>query len=143
METSVELAGLAAAAAARLIDLLATDGWAAVKSSVLSLWRSAHPERVEEELDDARGELLQAQQTGDGQELQGLLVAEWQARIIRLMATRPDAVDELRALFGGEPRAAGTPEQQITGSMTLEAHVSGGDAFLAGRDMTVTRGGQA
>ncbi|MGW3952048.1 hypothetical protein ACWEKM_14165 [Streptomyces sp. NPDC004752] len=143
METSVELAGLASAAAARLIDLLATDGWAAVKSSVLSLWRSAHPERVEEELADARGELLQAQQTGDGQELQGLLVAEWQARIIRLMATRPDAVDELRALFGEELRAAGTPEQQITGSMTLEAHVSGGDAFLAGRDMTVTRGEQA
>ncbi|GGT53922.1 hypothetical protein GCM10010271_67330 [Streptomyces kurssanovii] len=143
METSVELAGLASVAAARLIDLLATDGWAAVKSSVLSLWRCAHPERVEEELADARGELLQAQQTGDGQELQGLLVAEWQARLIRLMAARPDAVDELRALFGGEPRAAETPEQQITGSMTLEAHVSGGDAFLAGRDMTVTRGGQA
>ncbi|MGP8303695.1 hypothetical protein ACTPOK_38460 [Streptomyces inhibens] len=143
METSVELAGLASAAAARLIDLLATDGWAAVKSSVLSLWRSAHPERVEEELTDARGELLQAQQTGDGQELQGLLIAEWQARLIRLMATRPDAVDELRALFGAELRAAGTPEQQITGSMTLEAHVSGGDAFLAGRDMTVTRGEQA
>ncbi|MFF4290965.1 hypothetical protein ACFY0R_37570 [Streptomyces sp. NPDC001633] len=143
METGVELAGLASAAAARLIDLLTTDGWAAVKSSVLSLWRSAHPERIEEELTDARGELLQAQQTGDGQVLQGLLVAEWQARIIRLMAARPDAVDELRALFGEEPRAAGTPEQQITGSMTLEAHVSGGDAFLAGRDMTVTRGGQA
>ncbi|MFE4333403.1 hypothetical protein ACFRQM_29455 [Streptomyces sp. NPDC056831] len=143
METSVELAGLASAAAARLIDLLATDGWGAVKSSVLALWRSAHPERVEEELTDARGELLQARQTGDGEELQGLLVAEWQARIIRLMATRPDAVDELRALFGGEPGAAGTPEQQITGSMTLEAHVSGGDAFLAGRDMNVTRGGQA
>lgn len=143
METSVELAGLASVAAARLIDLLATDGWAAVKSSVLSLWRSAHPERVEEELADARGELLQAQQTGDGQELQGLLVAEWQARIIRLMATRPDAVDELRALLGEEPRAAETREQQITGSMKLEAHVSGGDAFLAGRDMTVTRGGQA
>ncbi|MFF9817778.1 hypothetical protein [Streptomyces sp. NPDC014006] len=143
METSVELAGLASAAAARLIDLLATDGWAAVKSSVLSLWRSAHPERVEEELADVRGELLQAQQTGDGQELQGLLVAEWQARIIRLMATRPGAVDELRALVGEELRAAATPEQQISGSMTLEAHVSGGDAFLAGRDMTVTRGGQA
>ncbi|MFI8768190.1 hypothetical protein ACIGN6_25215 [Streptomyces sp. NPDC053792] len=143
METSVELAGLASAAAVRLIDLLATDGWGAFKSSVLALWRSAHPERVEEELADARGELLQARQRGDGEELQGLLVAEWQARIIRLMAARPDAVDELRALFGGEMRTAGTPEQQITGAMTLTAHVSGGDAFLAGRDMNVTRDGQA
>ncbi|MFF9112075.1 hypothetical protein [Streptomyces sp. NPDC014805] len=143
METSVELAGLASAAAARLIDLLATDGWAAVKSSVLSLWRSAHPERVEEELTDARGELLQARQADDRQELQGLLVTEWQARLLRLMATRPDAVDELRALFGTEPRGAAATEQQISGSMTLEAHVRGGDAFQAGRDMTVTRGGQA
>ena len=60
METSVELAGLASAAAARLIDLLATDGWAAVKSSVLSLWRSAHPERVEEEVEvmPTRNEVL-------------------------------------------------------------------------------------
>ncbi|TXS08805.1 MULTISPECIES: hypothetical protein [Streptomyces] len=143
METSVELASLASAAAVRLIDLLATDCWGTVKSSVLSLWRSAHPERVEEELNDARAELLQAQQTGDSAELQGLLAAEWQARIIRLLATRPNAVDELRALFGGEPAAAGTPDQQITGSMTLKAHVSGGDAFLAGRDMNVTRDGQA
>ncbi|MFB6814733.1 hypothetical protein ACFCV8_09330 [Streptomyces sp. NPDC056347] len=143
METSVELAGLASAAAARLIDLLATDGWGAVKSSVLALWRSAHPERVEEELTDARSELLQARQAGDDGELQGLLVAEWQARLVRLMAARPDAVDELRALFGTEPGTAGTAEQQITGSMTLEAHVSGGDAFLAGRDMNVTRGGPA
>jgi hypothetical protein len=143
METSVELAGLASAAAARLIDLLATDGWGAVKSSVLALWRSAHSERVEAELADARGELLQARQTGASEELQGLLVAEWQARIIRLVATRPGAVDELRALFGEELSAARTPEQQISGSMMLEAHVSGGDAFLAGRDMTVSRDGQA
>ncbi|MBO0916998.1 hypothetical protein [Streptomyces laculatispora] len=143
METSVELAGLASAAAARLIDLLTTDGWAAVRSSVLSLWRSAHPERVDNELTDARFELLEARRTGGGEELQGLLVAEWQARIVRLLATRPDAVAELRALLGEELRAAGTPEQQITGSMTLEAHVSDGDAFLAGRDMTVTRGGEA
>ncbi|MEV5970124.1 hypothetical protein [Streptomyces sp. NPDC051921] len=142
METSVELAGLASVAAARLIDLLATDGWATAKAAVLSLWRSAHPERVEEELDDARGELLQARQAGDGRELQGLLVAEWQARIVRLLAARPDAVDELRALFGEEPHTAGTQDRQITGSMTLEAHVTGGNAFLAGRDMTVTRGGQ-
>ncbi|MFF3291652.1 hypothetical protein [Streptomyces sp. NPDC003023] len=143
METSVELAGLASVAAARLIDLLATDGWDAVKSSVLSLWRTAHPERVEEELTEARAELIQAEQTGDNTELQGLLAAEWQARIIRLMATRPDTVDELRTLLAEDLRTAGSPEQQITGSMTLEAHVSGGDAFLAGRDMNVARGGQA
>ncbi|MCX5400635.1 hypothetical protein [Streptomyces sp. NBC_00102] len=140
METSVELAGLASAAAARLIDLLATDGWAAVRSSVLSLWRNAHPELVEVELDDARGELLHAQQSGESDELQGLLVTEWQARLVRLLASRPEAVDELRALFGEGPHAGGSPDQRIAGSLTQEAHVHGGDAFQAGRDMTITRG---
>ncbi|MGW6582386.1 hypothetical protein ACWF76_23885 [Streptomyces globisporus] len=143
METSVELAGLATAAAARLIDLLATDGWDAIKASVLSLWRTAHPERVEEELDDARAELIQAEQAGGDAELPGLLAAEWRARIIRLLATRPDTVDELRALLAGDLRTVAAPEQRITGSLTLEAHVSGGDAFQAGRDMNVTRGGQS
>ncbi|MGW6589585.1 hypothetical protein [Streptomyces globisporus] len=143
METSVELAGLATAAAARLIDLLATDGWDAIKASVLSLWRTAHPERVEEELDDARAELIQAEQAGGDAELPGLLAAEWRARIIRLLATRPDTVDELRALLAGDLRTVAAPEQRITGSLTLEAHVSGGDAFQAGRDMHVTRGGQS
>ncbi|MET9703057.1 hypothetical protein [Streptomyces griseus] len=142
METSVELAGLATTAAARLIDLLATDGWEAVKSSVLSPWRTAHPQRVEEELDDARAELIQAQQAGGDAELAGLLAAEWRARIIRLLATRPDTVDELRALLAGDLTAPGASEQRIAGPLTLEAHVSGGDAFQAGRDMNVTRGGQ-
>lgn len=141
MGTSVELAELASTAAARLIDLLAADGWDAAKASVLSLWRTAHPERVEEELDDARAELIRAEQAGDA-ELAGLLAAEWQARIIRLLATRPDTVDELRALVAGDLRTPRASEQRITGSLTLEAHVSGGDAFLAGRDMNVSRGGQ-
>lgn len=143
METSVELAGLASAAAARLIDLLATDGWGAVRSSVLALWRSAHPERVEDELGEARDELLRARESGGAEELQGLLVTEWQARLIRLMAARPDAVDELRALFGGDPHTGRAPERRIAGPMTLETHVSGGDAYVAGRDMTITRDGQA
>ncbi|WUW24256.1 hypothetical protein OG521_27220 [Streptomyces sp. NBC_01463] len=143
METSVELAGLASAAAARLIDLLATDGWGAVRSSVLALWRSAHPERVEDELDETRDELMRARQSGGAEDLQALLVAEWQARLIRLMAARPDAVGELRALFGGEPHPRRTPDKRIEGPMTLETHVSGGDAYVAGRDMTITRDGQA
>lgn len=143
METTSDMAGgLASAAAARLIDLLATDGWAAIKASVLSLWRHSHPERVEAELAEARGELVQATQAGDSVELQGLLVAEWQARLARLIAARPDITDELRALLLNVPRDAGSTGQQATASMTLEAQVSGGgDAYMAGRDMTITKGG--
>ncbi|MEU9045253.1 MULTISPECIES: hypothetical protein [unclassified Kitasatospora] len=145
MEMGLDTAGgLAAAAAARLIDLLTTDGWAAIKASVLALWRHSHPERVEAELVEARGELLRAEQAGDSVELQGLLVAEWQARLARLIAMRPDVIDELRALFLQESHDAGPTGQRITTSTTLEAHVSGGgDAYLAGRDMTVTKDGTA
>ncbi|NUR30846.1 MAG: hypothetical protein HOV83_34195 [Catenulispora sp.] len=143
METTTDMAGgLASAAAARLIDLLATDGWAAIKASVLSLWRHAHPERVEAELAEARGELVQATQAGDSVELQGLLVAEWQARLARLIAARPDITDELRTLLLDVPSDAGSTEQRTTAAMTLEAQVSGGgNAYQAGRDMTITKGG--
>ncbi|MFF7991337.1 hypothetical protein ACFZDG_16295 [Kitasatospora xanthocidica] len=142
MDTGMDLAGgLASAAAGHLVGMLTTDGWAAVKTAVLALWRHSHPERLEAELVEARSELLQAEQTGDSVELQELLVAEWQARFAGLIADRPEAIDELRAQLLQDPRAAGRP---ATASTTLEAHVSGGgDAYLAGRDMTVTRDGTA
>ncbi|MCX3061937.1 hypothetical protein [Streptomyces beihaiensis] len=141
MDTASGMAGgLASAAAGRLIDLLATDGWAAVKASVLSLWRHAHPERVEVELAEARDELARAAQGGELAELQGLLVTEWQARLDRLIAGRPEVADELRALLVDVGRDAGAAGQR-TGALTLEARVSGGgDAYLAGRDMTITKG---
>ncbi len=145
MDTGMELAGgLASAAAGHLVGMLTTDGWAAIKTAVLAPWRHSHPERVEAELVEARGELLQAEQTGDSVELQELLVTEWQARFARLLADRPEVIDELRALLLQDPRAAGPTGRPATASTTMEAHVSGGgDAYLAGRDMTVTREGTA
>jgi hypothetical protein len=143
MDPNIDMnAGLASVAAARLIEMLSADGWSAVKNAVRSLWRHSHPERVEAELAEARGELLKAEETGGGAELQELLVAEWQARLARLVATRPDVVEELRTLLLGQPEATSTG--QTTASMTQEAHVSGGgDAYLAGRDMKITKGGPA
>lgn len=135
MSTNSDMAGgLAAVAAGRLIGLLATDGWAAMKASVLALWRHSHPEHAEADLNEARGELIQATRTGDGAEVRELLVAEWQARLTRLIGTRPEITEELRALF---------PEtSQATSSVNQEAHVSGGgDAYQAGRDMRITKGG--
>ncbi|MFH9354852.1 hypothetical protein [Kitasatospora sp. NPDC017646] len=142
MSTGSELAGgLASAAATRLIDLLATDGWAAVKASVLALWRHAHPERVEADLAEARSELMRA--AGDA-EFERLLVAEWQARLARLIATRPEITEELRALFLGASPGAGSTDRRSMGPTTLTAHVSGGgDAYQAGRDMSITEGGSA
>lgn len=127
--------GLAAVAAGRLIELLATDGWAAIKASVLALWRHSHAEHAEADLEEARSELVQAARTGGGADVRDLLVAVWQARLARLIATRPEAMEELRALF--------PEDSQTTASITQVANVSGGgDAFQAGRDMTITKGGR-
>ncbi|MBD0694049.1 hypothetical protein [Streptomyces sp. CBMA123] len=142
MSTGSELAGgLASAAASRLIDLLATDGWAAVKASVLALWRHAHPERLEADLAEARSELMQS---GGDSEIERLLVAEWQARLARLLAARPEIAEELRALLLDASAGTGLTGQQPMGSTTLTAHVSdGGSAYQAGRDMHITEGGTA
>lgn len=143
MDPTIDMnAGLTSVAAARLIELLlSTDGWSAVKNAVRSLWRHSHPERVEAELAEARGELLKAEESGGGAELHELLVAEWQARLARLIATRPDIARELPALLLDRPHDA---TSGATSSTTLTAHVSdGGDAYLAGRDMKITKGGQA
>ncbi|MER6047702.1 hypothetical protein ABT168_09580 [Streptomyces sp. NPDC001793] len=138
----MELAALTSTAAGRLIDLLATDGWAAVKSGIVSLWRRSHPERVDAELSEARDELMQAEQNGDDADLRGLLVTEWQARLARLLATHPDLADEVRRLLSEQPHDGGSTGQQVVGSMTQKAHVTGGgDAYVAGRDQTINRGG--
>lgn len=144
METSSAAASLASSAAERLIDLLTKDGWAAVKASVVALWRHSRPDQVDADLDEAQSDLLHADEGGGGPQARRLLEAEWQARLARLFATRPDAVVEVRALMGGELGGADRAGQQTASSMTLKARVSGGgDAFQAGRDMRITKGGQA
>ncbi|MFD4137136.1 hypothetical protein [Streptomyces goshikiensis] len=140
MEPSFDVTVLASAAAARLIDLLTTDGWTAARAAVASLWRRGHPELVEAELTEARAELLQAEASdGGGPEIRTLLVAEWQARIARLLATHPDLIDEMRELVGELLRGTGTAEGQTVGVLHQEAHVTDGDAYLAGRDISITK----
>ncbi|MFI5530038.1 hypothetical protein ACIA8O_15990 [Kitasatospora sp. NPDC051853] len=132
---------LAASGATQVVGAIATDTWPAVKAAVLALWRRTHPERVEAELEEAREELLAARETGRADELQGLLVNEWQARLARLLATHPELVDELRALVASLLAAAQERTgAQPAGSVTMTAHVTdGGDAYQAGRDLTVHR----
>lgn len=141
MDTGPDLAELASAAAARMIELLTTDVWASVRTTVLSWWRHAHPERVDADLTEARDDLLRAEPDGAAlEELRGLMAAEWQARLARLLAAHPEVADEVRqSLTAGIPDPAAVGRQTM-GSMTIEAHVTGGgDAYLAGRDQTITR----
>ncbi|GAA2262520.1 MULTISPECIES: hypothetical protein [Kitasatospora] len=145
MDLGPDLAALASSAAGQLMNVIATDSWAAVKSVVLALWRRSHPERAEEDLAQARADLLAAQQAGNAEQLQQVLVAEWQARLSRLLLAQPDLADELRALLEGalaEPDADG--RRPGAGSTTINAQVTGGgDAYVAGRDLTVNREARA
>ena len=142
MEAGSELAELASTAAGQLISLLTKDGWATVKASIVSLWRHSHPEHVDADLTQARGELLAAVRSGTDRELSEFLANEWRGRLGRLLITQPEAADELRRIIREDFNVAGSAGHQVIGSMTLETHVSGGgDANVAGRDMTITKGG--
>ncbi|MGW7447484.1 hypothetical protein [Kitasatospora sp. NPDC054795] len=138
MDLSAELTTLAAAGAARLVEAIVTDTWPAVRSGVLSLWRRAHPERVAADLDDTREELLTAQGAGAPGDLQALLVNEWQAKLARLLHSHPDLADELRELIAGVLTAR-RPDAPPAGSVTITTRVTDGDAYVAGRDLTVHR----
>ncbi|MER6362408.1 hypothetical protein [Kitasatospora sp. NPDC001527] len=136
MDLSSELTTLATTGATQLVGAIATDTWPAVKSGVLALWRRARPERVAEDLEEAREQLLAAEESGaDAAGLRVLLVEEWQARLARLLVTHPELADELRALVDGLRASGG---ERPSGPVTMTAHVTGGgSAYLAGRDLTV------
>ncbi|MER5352665.1 hypothetical protein ABT093_20320 [Kitasatospora sp. NPDC002551] len=136
MDLSSELTTLATTGATQLVGAISTDTWPAVKSGVLALWRRARPERVAEDLEEAREQLLAAEESGaDAAGLRVLLVEEWQARLARLLVTHPELADELRALVDGLRASGG---ERPSGPVTMTAHVTGGgSAYLAGRDLTV------
>lgn len=132
MDTNAELTTLASVAAGQLIQLMATDGWAAVKSSFVSLWRRVHPEQVDADLAQARTDLLAARRSGDD-DVQTSLVVEWQTRLAQLLVADPEIVGELRRLIN-------SAEQPTIGPMTFDTRVTGGgDAYVAGRDQTINR----
>ncbi|GHF38924.1 hypothetical protein GCM10018790_15900 [Kitasatospora xanthocidica] len=140
MDLNAELTTLAASGATQVVSAIATDAWPAVKAAVLALWRRSHPERVEADLEQAREDLLSAQESGRPEELQVLLVNEWQARLSRLLVAYPELADELRSLVAGLVAERGPDGARTTGPVTMTAHVTGGgDAYQAGRDLTVHR----
>ncbi|MFE6869764.1 hypothetical protein ACFVFS_24820 [Kitasatospora sp. NPDC057692] len=138
MDLSSELTTLAATGATQLVGAVAADTWPAVKSGVLALWRRARPERVAEDLEDAREQLLAAEEAGaDPAGLRVLLVNEWQARLARLLVTHPGSAGELRALVDGLLAEGG---RRAPGSVAMTAYATGGGSvYQAGRDLTVHR----
>lgn len=134
-----ELAGLASTAANALVESMTTAAWEQVKAAVGALWRRARPdgaEAVEDELSEARDELIEARKAQDEQAEQDL-VGEWRRRFGRLVAGDPELVAELRSLV--EQTLSTLPEQRRT--TVLHANVSDhGQAFQAVGDQHIAFG---
>ncbi|GAA3764493.1 hypothetical protein [Micromonospora maritima] len=120
-----ELVALASTAGTTVVSLLVTDSWTTARDAMVALWKRVHPQRsgfVADELGEARAALLTALRSGDAT-VQKDLVGEWQGKVRRLLATDPDASEELRRLLREDLLPALPPAQ--TKTINLHAHASG------------------
>ena len=130
-----EIAALASTAGTTIVTLMATDAWQRTREGITSLWRRVHPARVEAvaaELDAAHEDLLSARTTGDP-DTERELVAEWQGRIRRLLAARPEVAEELRTLLD-ELDTRMTTLPAVAQQATASGHAR---IYQAGRDQNV------
>ncbi|MEW2618827.1 hypothetical protein [Streptomyces sp. NPDC048106] len=117
-----ELTALAVSGATSLVQLMAGDAWAAVKSRATALFGRGRPgetEAAEEELEAARAALVAAVNGGDRAAI-AETESRWRARLLLLLREDPAAEGELRALMaaGGHSVEEGT---------TVHNTISGGD----------------
>ncbi|WP_420031384.1 hypothetical protein ACN2WE_00200 [Streptomyces sp. cg28] len=130
-----EIAALAGTAGTTLVTLLATETWHRVRNGVVALWQRALPDRapaIAVELNSARDDLIGAQSLGD-RSTEAEIAAEWQGRIRRVLAARPEVASELRALL-----IELAPNQAVAPSVSQHATASGeARIYQAGRDLQV------
>lgn len=140
-----ELTALARLAASTLVGGMATARWESAQRAMGELWHRAHPERADTvvaELGEARAEVLAARRNGDegAERAERDLVAEWQARLRRLLVANPEMVPELQCLID-ELRPASREQQPPAGNVTLTANASGNSSVtMSGRDINITKG---
>jgi hypothetical protein len=133
-----EIAVLSSAAAANLVTLMTSDGWAGVKTAVAGLWRRHRPDQaraVEADLDVAHSGARAALAAGDEQALADL-VAEWRGRLGALLAGDAALAADLGRLVEGLCLTAGA-DGRVVMRATARGH---GRVYQAGRDQTVNGG---
>ncbi|MFD9479466.1 MULTISPECIES: hypothetical protein [Streptomyces] len=133
-----EIVALASSAGTTIVTLMATDAWQRVRDGVASLWRREHAQRAEAvaaELDVTREDLLAAVETGD-RDVERELRAEWQGRVRRLLAARPEVAEELQGLLeelGPRADAARAITQHATASGRARIYQAGRDQHISER----------
>nr|WP_206324382.1 hypothetical protein [Streptomyces sp. HNM0574] len=128
---------MAATAGSALVTQLTTEAWQGARDRFVALWRRARPERAEglaAEIEATRDDLLAADEAGDP-DTAPELSAEWQGRIRRLLAARPDVADELRTLLEelAPPQAPAAVTQTATASGSARVYQAGRDLHLGPR----------
>jgi len=130
-----ELVALASSGATSLVGLMVSDAWAQARGRFVRLFaRGGADGRTDEQLQEAREELLTARESGYA-EATGDVEAEWRTRLRRLLHSDPAAADELRALLDElAPQAAGGTVVVVNNSISGVAHgtVVQGQNFSAG-----------
>ncbi|MFD8008249.1 hypothetical protein [Streptomyces mirabilis] len=117
-----ELTALAVSGATALVQLMASDAWATVKSRARALLGHGGPgetQTAEEELEQARTAVVVAANGGDRAAI-AEIESRWRARLLLLLREDPSAENELRALMA----AAGHSSERGT---TVHNSISGGD----------------
>ena len=117
-----ELVALATAGATALVQQMVTDTWTSVRERAVAFFSrgSASPESVGAELDAARAELVDAQQSTD-EETAADIQAEWRSRMRRTLLADPQAAAELRLLLQEL-----SPQEQARPTFDVHNTISGG-----------------
>ncbi|MFJ8742418.1 hypothetical protein ACIRL2_23880 [Embleya sp. NPDC127516] len=122
---------------------MATQTWDQARQAVVAFWRQRRAEEVpaiEAELAHCRTEVTEARAVGDGS-VEEALIGDWQRKLRRLLSEDPSLRAELQRVLDEEltPLLPDAARAGIT-NIRMSANVSGhGEAYLAGRDMTVKK----
>ncbi|MFI1830663.1 hypothetical protein ACH41E_30130 [Streptomyces sp. NPDC020412] len=97
-----EIVTLAAAGGSMLASAMVGDAWTSIRPRLVSLFRRGDPQGADSvgELEELRSQLP----AESGPQLE----AEWTARLLRLLASTPEAAGDLRNILGSSTNQANT-----------------------------------
>jgi hypothetical protein len=134
------LTSLAAAGAATIVNAVATDTWAGVKSGFSRLFGQGDEDRaivVQRRLDSTEGELVELTDADLGAAREQAEL-RWRGRLADFLEDHPGAVTELRQLIDAMcvPGSASQPGVSVAGNASVTAS-QGGAAALTMRNVTI------
>lgn len=133
-----QLVALAGTAGTAVVTLMVNEGWQQARDGVVQLWQRYHPESadtVADDLESTRTAALAVQEAG-ASVVARALQEEWARQVAELLASHPEAQDDLRGLLAGW---VASDQRTVQGSVHLEAHATGrARVYQAGRDQHIT-----